>query len=99
MPKLTLHFRETYDSDSLVVRLNGEERYRAESVTTKLLLGYAEIVEIDVHERSVLLEVDVPTRGATAQYRLDLGHHLDVEVWLTGTELEIRIAPEQPAYL
>lgn len=99
MSTLTLHFRESFDNDTVVVRLGGDERYRAEGLKTKLLLGYAEIVELDIQQHSVLLEVDVPSRGTTAQYQLDLRHDLDVEVWLTGQGLQLRIPPEPPAYL
>ena len=99
MPTLSIHFRETFNNDKLIVRINGTERRRLEGVTTKLLLGYAEILVEDVTAGPNEVDIELPARGIAASTRIDVSHAAHLEVWFSGGKLTLRIPPETPAYL
>ncbi|WP_222273050.1 hypothetical protein [Modestobacter marinus] len=66
MPILALHLQDGFDDDEVVVSIDGDIFRRLEHVTTRLLLGYAETLDLDVPSPTCRLEVDLPRRGLRA---------------------------------
>lgn len=98
MPELSIHLRESFKDDVVLIRVNGIER-RLEGVTTKLLLGYAEIVKVELAEGTNLVEIDLQSRGRKGSAQIDGSQDAHLEVWYSGGALALRIPPEPPAYL
>ena len=99
MAELSIHLRESFRNDRLIVRINGTERRHLEGVTTKLLLGYAEVLVEDVAAGRNLVAIELLTRQQTASAQIDVSENAHLEVWYSGGQLTLRIPPEPPAYL
>jgi hypothetical protein len=67
MAVLSIHLQEGFDDDTAVIRLNGAECARRAHLTTKRLLGYAEIVDLQKPAQADLrLELLLPERNLSA---------------------------------
>ena len=64
MSSLRIDLQDGFLDDTVVVRINHEE-YRKPHVRTRLQLGYADSLEIDVRESTVDVEVVLPSRGSS----------------------------------
>lgn len=60
-----------FDDDTVVLRVDGEEAFRRDGVTTRTQISRAADAELDVPERGATLEVDVATRGVRETIELD----------------------------
>ncbi len=78
MPELSIHLRETFNDDALVIRVNGVERRRLDGVTTRLLLGYAEIVGEELAAGPNLVEIELQSKGRSASVQIDGSQDADV---------------------
>jgi hypothetical protein len=67
---LYIHLQEGFTNDLVIVRVNSTEVFRRPGVTTKLLLGYAEVFETEVPDGETLVEVEVPTRNLSGATRV-----------------------------
>lgn len=73
MTGLSIHLQEGFEDDVVIIRTDGRERARKEHVTTRMLLGYAEIVELESSATgSVRLEVTLPNRQIAGSTTLSL---------------------------
>jgi hypothetical protein len=62
VPTLHIDFQEGFLDDTVVVRVNNEE-YQKQDIRTRLQIGYAGSLEVDVLESRVHAEVVLPSRG------------------------------------
>jgi hypothetical protein len=62
MPTLHIDFQEGFWDDTVVLRVNDEE-YHKPQLRTRLQIGYAGSLEVDVRENTVAVEIVVPSRG------------------------------------
>lgn len=100
MRALTLHLRDGFSSDSVVIRVDGEERWRSAGVTTKLLLGLADEVPMVVPDEAVRIEVELPERGLRREIELAPGDDDEqMEVRLLDDELTLRRLEGPQGYL
>lgn len=100
MRTLTLHLRDGFASDSVVIRADGEERWRSTDVTTKLLLGLADEVPMTVPAEAVRIEVELPARGLRRELDLAPGDDDEqLEVRLLDDELTLRRLEGPQGYL
>ncbi len=60
IPILTVHLREGFFQTAVIVRLNGEERYRSEA-TTRTQIGLAAMVPLKVPAGNVNVEILFPS--------------------------------------
>jgi hypothetical protein len=60
---LHIHLQEGFTGDTVVVQVNGREVFHKDGVQTKLLLGYADTLEVQVPEASVNVEISVPSKN------------------------------------
>lgn len=70
MNKLNIHLQEGFDHDTVTVRVAGREVFRSQSVTTRTQIGLAEMLTADAPGDAVDVEVEVPTRGQRASFRV-----------------------------
>ncbi len=62
MEFLKVVLEEGFVDDTVVVRVNDEERFRQDNVNTMLLLNLADEFELEVPEGQVQVEVNIPSR-------------------------------------
>ena len=99
MPTLTIHFRERFSNEPVEVRLDGRQRFAHDGITTKLLVGYAELVPLEVSTGTLEAEIVLPRRSLRATKTITIERDVDLEVWLDDNRLELRLPPSPPAYL
>jgi hypothetical protein len=61
MSTLHIDFQEGFLDDTVVVRVNDEEYFK-QDIKTRLQTGYAGSLDIDVRERRVDVEVNLPSK-------------------------------------
>jgi hypothetical protein len=66
MPTLHVAFQEGFSNDEVVVYVNGAEVFRKSGITTKLQIGYADAIDVEVASGMSRLDVNVVTRNTTA---------------------------------
>jgi hypothetical protein len=71
MSKLNVDFQEGFTHDKIDLRINGEQRFQKEDVTTNRLLGYASSAEIEVPTGRVTIEIKIPTKNLAKTISLE----------------------------
>jgi hypothetical protein len=69
---LTIEFQEGFQDETVLLRLDGIETMRREHVKTRLQTGYAAASTAMVPQGHVVLEVELPASGVSAQAVLDV---------------------------
>lgn len=96
MAALSVHLQEGFDVDRVIVRVDGRTQVRREQVTTRLLLGYAEIIEVPIPaEGEVTLQISLPRRRIAGTLTLRPKPTTNVGVNVVGRELVFAVR-EQP---
>ncbi len=83
MIPLHIHLQEGFSRDTVRVSVNGREVFHERDITTRLLLGYAEVggavgrgapaqFEVPVSEGAVEVEVSVPSQGTSRTITLQV---------------------------
>lgn len=101
MPTLRVDLGEGFLDDTVVVRVNGEERRRSH-VRTRLQTGFADSFEIDVQEAAVDVEVALPSRGTSTSVPVAFGKADTVYLGLSvaaGDEISAQVSQEPFRYL
>jgi hypothetical protein len=68
---INVALQDGFDGDTVVLRVDGDEAYRGEQVTTRTQLSHADDMQLDVPEVPFTLEVDVPGQGILESLELD----------------------------
>lgn len=100
MPTLHVDFREGFNRETVVVRIDGSEIYRRNDVATNYAIGLADRLVTEVPEGEVAVEVILPNR-ALHQSTI---HHVSGPTTLAFTlspsgELEGQEVEASPRYL
>jgi hypothetical protein len=101
MPTLHIDFQEGFLDDTVVVRVNDEE-YHKPHVRTRLQIGYADSLEVDVRESIVDIEVVLPSRGLSKSIPIVFDKADTVYLGLSVTaegEISERVSHEPFGYL
>jgi hypothetical protein len=73
MPSVRLMLLEGFEDDEVVVSIDNVEVQRRSAVSTKLLLGLADEMTLDVPATARELQLSVPTKGGLARAALSAG--------------------------
>jgi hypothetical protein len=92
---LNVAFKDGFDGDTVVVRIDGVTAFRREHVTTRTQISHAGDTQLEVPNGPFTLEVEVPTQGVTETLPLDPHTHPNVALSL----LDGRIVPAYPEHL
>jgi hypothetical protein len=85
MAVLAIHLQEGFQDDAVIIRTDGRERARREHVTTRLLVGHAETVELESSAPGpVRLEVALPNRQIAGSTTLSASGDVFVGVNVEG---------------
>ena len=71
MSKLHVDFQEGFTHDEIDLRINEQERFHKEGVTTNRLLGLASSAEIEVPNGRVTIEIKIPTKNLAKTISLE----------------------------
>jgi len=72
MPLLHVAFKDGFDNDEVVVRVNGAEVFRRAGVSTKNQISYADAFETDVAAGRTDVDVEVVTKRQHASIPLPI---------------------------
>jgi hypothetical protein len=93
----SIHLQEGFDDDTVVLSVDGLETVRLEHVTTRLLLGYAQIEHLENVGPRCRLTVDVTTRALVGE--ADIDAESVVVVSIDGDRLVVTRPESPPMYL
>jgi hypothetical protein len=96
IPALRIDFQERFDKDSVLISVNGKEVFNEDGVTTRLQIGHAGSVDLDVPEDSVEIEITtVPSRRLSGSLAVSTAKtpYLGVSVSRDGNRVGRRSAP------
>jgi len=94
MGKLVVDLQTGYTGQTVVLRVQGREMFRA-AVHTDLMEGFARSVELEVPNGRFVLEVEVADTGLRFPVTLDLrgGHYLGISLTDRGLEPILQETP------
>lgn len=100
-PDRLLHvaLQDGFDDEPVLVRVDGEEAYRVESVRTDYRISFADSFDRRVAAGEVLVEVGLPRRGLSDARRVDVGATPYVGVSRDGEEIRWRLSAEPFGYV
>lgn len=86
---LAIDLQDGFDGDTVIIRVNGEERFEKENVTTMRLTGLADdTFRTQVEPGSVKVEIAVPSRNLSESFTLDVAGDTYVGVSIQGGRLQ-----------
>lgn len=95
---INVALQDGFDADEVVIRIDGEEAYRAEGVTTRTQISHAADMQLEVPDGPFTLEVDVPTQSIRESLQLDPNAQPNVALSLRGGEL-VATYPERIGFV
>lgn len=98
MAKLGIDLQDGFEGDEVIVKIDGEERFRRSDVTTKRVLGLAANAKFEVPDGAVSVEICVPNRGIETRLELDVSGDTYVGVSLEGGEMPAIVRSKKFGY-
>lgn len=95
---LHVAFQDGFDDDTALVRIDGQEVYRREGLTTDTRIGVAASFERQIEPGSAEIEVELPNRNVRDRLRIDVTEPVYLAVSTSGAGLEFRLARERFGY-
>jgi len=83
MALLHIALREGFESVLVVMNVHGEEVYRKAEVTTRLQIGLADSLELEVAEGPVTVGIELPEKHLAEEIRFELAGTLYLGVSLS----------------
>jgi hypothetical protein len=93
--QINVALQDGFAGDTVVFRVDGDEVYRGEQVTTRTQISHAADMQLDVPDRPFTLEVELPERGVRETLRLNPHAQPNVALSLRGG----RLVPTYPERL
>lgn len=96
---LSVAFREGFEDDVVLVRVDGAEVFRQEAVTTDTRIGLAASFEVPVGEESMALEVEIPSQGLASRTTAEADGPLYLGISLVDGAIRFRVSEQPFGYL
>lgn len=96
--QINVALQDGFDSDEVLIRVDGAEAYRGEQVTTRTQISHAADFQLDVPDEPFTLEVEIPTRDARETFELDPNTHTNVALSLLDGQI-VATYPERIGFL
>jgi hypothetical protein len=91
-PSIRIDLREGFEQDEVVIRVDEEEVFRKEGVTTLPQIGRADGIDAQVGQGPVTVQVELPKRGVSGSFSVpEPGVHLGISI--EDGELAYEISP------
>lgn len=94
MVTLAIDLQEGFVDDTVILRVNGEEVFRKEHVSTNPLLGLAHSFKTEVEKGPVNIRVDVRTRDLAKTVALEVSDDTYLGVSVVGGMIDV--TPPRP---
>jgi hypothetical protein len=100
MPKLHIDFQEGFEKDHAVVYVDGQEAFQKTDLTTRLQIGRAHSVDLEVEGKPIEVRIVLPGKGLSKTIRTDPSRptYLGISITSQG-ELALEISPKPFGYL
>lgn len=98
MAVIGVHLQEGFEHDTVNILVNEHEVWHKADVTTKLLLGYAEVVELDVPEGDVTVQIELPERALAEKTEVKVEEQIYILVSNVDGALNCRVTQRPPGY-
>ena len=85
MPVLHIDLQEGFDRDAVQVRVNGQQVFDKDTISTRMQIGLADRIQTDVPAGTTNVEVVVPTKHTSTVIPIQI----DSEIYL-GVSIEER---------
>jgi len=92
MPTLHVDLQEGFTGHEVVVKIDGQERFRGE-VRSKLALAIASHLQFDVGDGAHTIEISVPDRGIAESIEVHDAHHVGIGIGDAGVRVRMREKP------
>ena len=99
MPLLHVAFQEGFETDTVVVYIDGNEAFRKDDVKTRLQIGYADSFENMLAADSVAMTIVLPNRNLSQTVQLRLTAATYVGVSIEQGKINSRIADQPFGYV
>ncbi|MCX8128894.1 MAG: hypothetical protein N3I35_02195 [Clostridia bacterium] len=99
MQLLTIMLEEGYLDERVILKVNGTTVFDKESVKTKLLLGFADSVSINLQQTSANIEISIPNKGMSLSLKVMLDSDKYIAFSVKNTTILHRISNEPFVYL
>lgn len=96
MSSIRLMFKEGFQNDSVVVRINDKEVGPREPLTTRRDVEppLAWSVDVPVDMEAVLIQISVPTRNISDSIRLNVKEFSQLDIAVVGDRIEMKPSRE-----
>jgi hypothetical protein len=95
---LNIDLQSGFDSDKVTIRINNKQVYCSSSVTTKLLLGYADSFEVPVPQGPTTIELAVQSRGLEKSWQYNVIGRCYLGIFLRKGEIRSVFSREPFGY-
>jgi hypothetical protein len=99
MPLLHIAFREGFDGDTVVVRIDGKEMFRKDNMNTRSQIGYAGSFETNSHEGPVTIDILLPSKNLSETVQLPITAATYVGVSIEKGKITYRISDQPFGYV
>lgn len=99
MSKLFIHLQEGFDNDLVVIKVNGKEKFRNKQVTTKMLLGYAEVVELQLSDAAAKVQITLPQKKLTQSIDLPQSADAHIAVSIVDKQINYQVSDQPFGYM
>lgn len=91
VPVIRIALEEGFEGDAVELQV-GAQAVRREDVLTRTVIGFAELVELQVQPGHWDVHVRLPDRSLSTQLPIDVEvEDLNIRVWLTGRRLAAEV--------
>jgi len=99
MKLLKIDLQDGFNEDSVIIDINGHEIFRGQKVSTKLLLGFADIIETQVPEGNSEIRISLPDRSMESRISLHIEKDTYLGISLTKKGVESHFSETPFPYL
>ncbi len=92
MPPLSISLQDGFQDDLVILRIDGHEVLRQEHVSTKLLLGYAETLVLEVAVGQHQVEILLPQKNLRATIPLHLTAAIYIGVSVAAGKIDYLVS-------
>jgi hypothetical protein len=99
MPKLNLILETGFNRDHVIIKVDDNPLCDLQAVTYRLLLGYAETLEIELPTGEHLIDIEIINRALHDQTRVQLEQETSLAISLSTGGMVWRNNPSNIGYL
>lgn len=96
MIRLTIILEQGFKNDTVIIKLNEKEIFHKKNITTKLLIGMSESLQLNVQEGLVTFKISLPEKNIVKDFSAEILHPSVLKLTLENGELKYNIIEERP---